>query len=62
MESTNENIKTTQNSILALIEGLQKRDLELANQILQVQEFKTNLKALEASKKNIFIILLFLRL
>ena len=50
LEATNENIKKTQNSILALIEELSKRDLEYSDRLLQVQTFKTNLMALEASK------------
>lgn len=50
LEATNENIKITQSSILNLIEELQKRDMNFANQLLQTQTFKTNLIALEASK------------
>lgn len=50
LEATNENIKTTQNCILALIEELRKKDLDLANKLLQAQTLKSNLKALEISK------------
>ena len=46
----------TQNSILALIDNLRQRDLDLANQLLQAQNLKKNLKALEPSKKIIIII------
>ena len=57
LEATNENIKSTQNSILSLIEELRERDLELANRLLQAQNLKTNLKALEESKNSIFDVL-----
>lgn len=49
MENTNEGIKTTQNSILSLIDELRRRDLEYSDQLLQAQALKINLKALEAS-------------
>lgn len=49
LESTNEGIKTTQNSILSLIDELRRRDLEYSDQLLQAQELKINLKALAAS-------------
>lgn len=51
LDGTNENIKSTQASILALIEDLRQRDLDFANRILKAQTFKTNLKSLEASKQ-----------
>ena len=57
LEATNENIKSTQNSILSLIEELRERDLVLANRLLQAQTLKTNLKALEESKNSIFDVL-----
>lgn len=41
----------TQNSILSLIDNLRQRDLDLANRLLQAQNLKRNLKALEPSKK-----------
>lgn len=50
LEVTNENIKITQNSILNLIEELREKDLDMANKLLQTQNLKTNLKALEISK------------
>ena len=53
LEATNDNIKNTQNSILALIDELRERDLELANKLLKAQTLKTNLKALEESKNRI---------
>lgn len=49
MENTNDGIKTTQNSILSLIDELRRRDLEYSDQLLQAQALKINLKALEAS-------------
>lgn len=49
LESTNEGIKTTQNSILSLIDELKRRDLEYSDQLLQAQALKINLKALAAS-------------
>lgn len=60
---TNENIKITQNYILTLIEELRKKDLDLANKLLQTQNLKTNLKALEMSKLSIisaFLLIIFL--
>lgn len=60
---TNENIKITQNSILTLIEELREKDLDLANKLLQTQNLKINLKALEMSKLSIisaFLLIIFL--
>ena len=52
LDAVNENIDSTRNSIISIIDGLTEKDLEYSNRLMKAYELKNTLTALESSNSH----------